>query len=269
MRSRIALVVAASLLVANSAAAQTIFLGFDTHGPVQTYSTAGVFGGSFGQTGATGSALDGAGHVWTVAPNFGSNRIQQYDALANVLNTFTATVNGQWIEDMAFGGGNSIWASTYEGNVFNIDATTGAVNSFFTVANSDYTGVAFDGTNLWISGGLAGNSYIYMYSTSGSLLNTISTGFQNGMGVGYEQANNTLWVGYESGDVRQFDLAGTFLSGFSAPGSAHDGLEIGNINGAASVVPEPASIMLFATGLVGILGSAAGTRRKNANNSHA
>ncbi len=218
-----------------------------------------MFGSLFGQTGATGSALDGAGHVWTVAPNFGSNRIQEYDASQGVLNTFTAAVNGQWIEDMAFGGGNSIWASTYEGNVFNINATTGAVNSFFSVANSTFTGVAFDGTDLSVSGGLAGNSNIYMYSTSGSLLNTISTGFQDGMGVGYDRTNNTLWVGYLGGNVRQFGLAGNYLSGFSAPGNAHDGLEIGNIGG-ESVVPEPATMTLLATGLVGMVG--AGMRRR-------
>lgn len=267
MRLPIALVVAASLLVTSPAAAQTIFLGNDTRGPVQRYSTAGVFLGLFGQSGATGSALDGIGHVWTVAPAFGDNHIEMYDASQNVLNTFTATVDGNWIEDMAHGGGNSLWAGTFEGNIFNINATTGATNSSFAVANSSFTGVAFDGTNLWATGGLAGNDNIYQLATDGTLLNTIHTGFNDGMGIGYLSTDNTLWIGYQidnagNGEVRQFSLGGTLISNFDAIGFAHDGLEIGDI-GSTSSVPEPASVTLLATGLVGIYG-AARRRRKAA-----
>src|SRR5436190_5977378 len=162
------LIGAALLCLASTASASTIFLGFDTRSPVQQWTTGGTFVGNFGQNAATGSALDGAGHVWTVAPNFGNNHIVEYDAAQNVLNSFTAAVSGQWIEDMAYGGGNTLWAGTFEGNVFNIDATTGATNSSFAVANSNFTGVAFDGANLWATGGLAGNDNVYLYTTTGT-----------------------------------------------------------------------------------------------------
>jgi hypothetical protein len=263
MRLPIALVAASYLLVTAPAAAQTVFLGIDTNGPVQMYTTGGGFIGPFGQNFATGSALDGIGHVWTVAPSFGNNHIEMYDGSQNVLNSFTATVGGNWIEDMAFGGGNSLWVGTFEGNIFNIDATTGAVNSSFAVANSAYTGVAFDGTFLWATGGYGlGNDNIYQYTTTGFLLNTIHTGFVDGMGIGYLSTDNTLWVGYVGGDVRQFSLLGTEISTFYAGGGAHDGLEVGFI-GSESVVPEPASVTLLVTGLVGIYG-AARRRRKAA-----
>ena len=260
----ITLALGASMLIVSPASGQpTIFLGFDTNTPVQKFTTNGTFLGTFGQNGATGSALDGAGTVWTVAPNFGSNRIERYDASGTLLGSTTAAVAGQWIEDMAYGGGNTIWAGTYEGNVFNIDASTGATLSSFSVPNSSYTGVGFDGTFLWLTGGLAGNDNIYKYSTTGTLLSTINTGFTDGMGLGYDLGSNTLWVGYVGGDVRQFDLAGTFISGFSAPGGAHDGLEIGEV-GRTAVAPEPASLVLLGTGLIGICGVVVRRRKTDA-----
>jgi hypothetical protein len=242
-------------LLASPVGAQTIMLGNDVNTPVHQYTTTGLFLGPFGQNNATGSALDGAGHVWTVRPGFGSNHVERYDAVGNLLNSFTAGVGGNWIEDMAFGGGNTLWAGTYEGNIFNIDATTGATNSSFAVANSSYTGVAFDGTYLWATGGLAGNDNIYQYSVAGVLLNTIQTGFRGGMGLGYYAGTNHLWVGYLN-DVREFDLAGNLISSFSAGGYYHDGLEIGDITGTVTATPEPTSVVLLATGLAGVFGVA-------------
>lgn len=249
IRLGLPLLLLTSLLLTGSASASTtIFLGFDIQTPVQMYTTAGGFLGNFGQDHATGSALDGAGHVWTVAPGFGSNHIEKYDAAQTVLNSFTAAVSGNWIEDMAYGGGNTLWVGTYEGNIFNIDATTGAVNSGFAVASSNFTGVAFDGTDLWAGSGF-GSDAIYRYSTTGTLLATIHTGFVDGGGLGYDPLTNTLWQGY-FGDVRQFDLSGNLLSSFTAGTAFHDGLEIGPIGGS---VPEPTSLFLLGGGLGALL----------------
>lgn len=239
-------------LFAGSASANTILLGFDTQSPVQMYTTGGAFLGNFGQGGATGSAFDGAGNVWTVAPGFGSNKIVQYDLAQTALNSFTASVSGQWIEDMAWGGANSLWVGTYEGNIFNINATTGATNSSFGVLNSSFTGVAFDGTDLWVGGGFTSNN-IFKYSTAGVLLQTIPIGFIPG-GIGYDRADNTLWVGGTSGVVNHLDLSGTLLGSFTAGGAFHDGLEIGELAGGPTAVPEPGTLALLGVGLAGFAG---------------
>ena len=170
--------------------ASNLYIGNDTNGPVTIYTSAGVYVQDFGQGGATGSAIDAAGNVWTVAPNFGNNNVVEYDSSQNVLNSFIATINGQWVEDMSHGAGNTLWLGTFEGNVFAVNDQTGAILSSFAVANSSYTGVAFDGTNLWTSGGLSSNA-LYYYSTSGTLLNTIAIGTVCG-GVGYDASDGTL-----------------------------------------------------------------------------
>src|SRR5438093_13748166 len=102
--------------------ATTLWVGNDTASPVERFdSVTQASLGFFGQTGATGSALDGAGPVYTVAPSFGNNVIQKYDAAQNVVESFIAACNGQWIEDMTYGERGTIWGSTLAGGVLHSD----------------------------------------------------------------------------------------------------------------------------------------------------
>src|ERR1017187_7455486 len=95
--------------------ASNIYIGNDTTSPVTVYTSGGVFVQYFGQGGATGSAINVAGNVWTVAPGFGNNNIVEYTPSQGVVNSFVATIDGQWVEDMSHGWGNNLYLGTYEG----------------------------------------------------------------------------------------------------------------------------------------------------------
>jgi len=249
------------LLLPLTVTAGPLYIGDDTQGPVTVYTPTGVFVQNFGQGGATGSALAG-GSVWTVAPAFGNNNVVQYDSAQNVLNSFIATINGQWVEDMSHGTGNTLYLGTFEGNVFAVNDQTGAILSSFAVANSSYTGVAFDGTNLWTSGGLTSQN-LFQYTTGGALLATIPLGNTCG-GVGFDASDDTLWCG-DFGLVRHYSTAGALLGSFNtSSGAYHDGLEVANLDGAVSTVPEPSTLLLLSTGLTGLLFGTSRRRRVGA-----
>ena len=58
------------VLVTGMSEPSTLYVGNDTNTPVSVYLSNGTFIGPFGQNFATGSAIDAAGNVWTVAPSF-------------------------------------------------------------------------------------------------------------------------------------------------------------------------------------------------------
>lgn len=249
-----------ALGVVSTAHASTLWVGNDINTPVERYTTGNVSLGYWGQNGATGSALDGAGHVYTVAPSFGNNVIKKYDAAQNEVGSFVAAVSGNWIEDMTYGGGDALWVSTFEGNVFHIDGLGNVLSSF--VSGGSFVGVTTDGTHLYTTTGFFGDDTITKRLFDGTVVSVVHTGFAGGAGLGYDATDGTFWVGYLGGLLRQFDPAGNLLTGFVTANNTfpHDGLEVGEIF--AVGVPEPSTSMVLGAGLAGLAG-AAWSRRRN------
>src|SRR6266853_4339 len=83
---------------------EIILLGNDTSAPASMYSLNGTFLESFGPSGATGTAFDGAGHAFVMYPF--ESIIREFDSLANVVGTIPN--NFGFGEDMAFGGNGTL-----------------------------------------------------------------------------------------------------------------------------------------------------------------
>ena len=66
--SEVAQLLVGLLSLGLSANAANLLIGNDTQGPVTIYTTTGTFVQNFGQSGATGSAVNAAGHIFTELP---------------------------------------------------------------------------------------------------------------------------------------------------------------------------------------------------------
>lgn len=235
--------------------ASTLWIGNDTTSPVERYTSSGTFIDQWGITGATGTALDGIGFVYTVVPSGNDSVITKYDASGTAVATIhftTGTENGNgfpsWIEDMAYRSNtNTLWVSGFNGIIYNIDLSGNKLSEFDT--GHTFTGIATDGTYLYTTGGFDDDTVVKR-NFDGTIISTFSTGFSGGGGIGYDASDSTLWVGY-SGLVRHFDLSGTLLALFSTPtsGAFHDGLEVGEVGSLVTLAfplpgqdPESATI---------------------------
>src|SRR5204863_2115624 len=122
------------------------FIGHDTSQLERQYQKIGTFIQTWGALGhATGAAIDANGVVYICNPAYGNNVIEKRGPGNISLGTITATVSGQWIEDLGNLGGGYILAGTYEGNVFRINTTTGAHTLLFSTGQT-FVGVTSDGT---------------------------------------------------------------------------------------------------------------------------
>jgi arylsulfate sulfotransferase len=242
--------------------ATTIYLGSGATGTnpqIQVLDTSGTFLGNFGANPSSAAALDGAGHVFTVTPGDTSSTIYVYNEaqaeLANFL--FTAGIdNGNgfpnYLTDLTWDGSN-LWASSYNGEIYQV-SSTGTLLSSFDTGIVD-TGVTTDGTYLYTTSGLGllgPASLIYKWDFQGNLVDTIDTGLNDTLGIGYDKSTSTFYVGGVD-VVSQVAADGSVLNAFANDGY-HGGLEVGDVGTLPpdGGVPEPATLALTGAGILAV-----------------
>lgn len=183
------------------------------------YTLAGVYtGNNYAYPNTSLRFYDGtrdATHNYSV--DFGTGRVYQMN-----LDWSNATL----LFDTGFGGGNAL-------------------------------GITFDATNnsLWVS--QWGGTTIGDFSLGGALLSSFSTTFSGISSLALDPADNTLWMGSQGteGTFYQYSKGGVLLSSPSYGALVGQNTLGGEFPFAAGpVVPEPATLTLFAIGMAGMAG---------------
>jgi hypothetical protein len=242
-----------------------LFLGFNGATPVQMYATDGSYLQDFGPSGTFGIVPDGAGNYFGIQPNSGgTSTITKFDSKQNASGSFTIN---DLIVDGAKGLNNTLWLSSYNGTVYNV-SQNGSVLKSWAAAGTDI-GVAFDGTYVYTTSGNGGSNLIEKWTAAGTPAGTVATPFNSLYGLGYDGATGNLWAG--SNDfVYELSPSGALLAMLDLPGDArtpsgalHDGLELGDLLNTPSIgVPEPASGLFSAIGVLMLLGFFLARQRK-------
>ena len=171
-----------------------------------------------------------------------------------VFNSGLDNGNGfaNYLTDLTWGGSN-LWASAYNGFVYQLSSTGSIISSFDTGVID--TGVTTDGTNLYTTSGLgllAPSSLIYKRDLQGAVLATIDTGLNDTLGIGFDSSSGTFFVGGLD-VVSQVAADGSVLGAFANDGT-HTGLEVGDIGTGPGPgdgeVPEPGTVALIGGGLL-------------------
>jgi hypothetical protein len=241
-----------------AASAGAVLVGSNAISPdqVQLLSGTGVVQGVTGPHNASAAAVDSSGNTFFAIPDDFSSTVWEYDPTQNLLGSFVFTPpsdsrdSAGYIEDMTWGPGGWLWISTYSGEVYALSSAGTVQDSFDTGVSSP--GVTTDGTFLFTTEG-AGffnpASHFYRRDTSGNVLDTIDTGLNDTLGIGFDSQTNTFWIGGFD-VVSQVDASGNVLGQFALDG-VHTGLEAAAP--LASVAsPEPATLAFMALGLTAL-----------------
>jgi hypothetical protein len=146
--------------------------------------------GALAFTGSPAYALTAT--IWGNSFGSGGPVLQEWDQSGNLLDTITAPlgVSGRGVVQL----GNILYYTSATTNgVYAYDFSTNTnLGTVFTVAGaSGLSSMAYDGTNFWI-GDYSGTNHAYLYSPTGTLLNTISFANCSSFCDGLEFANGKL-----------------------------------------------------------------------------
>ncbi len=251
---------AAGLWFTAAASAGTVLVGSNAGTPdqVEFLSTTGIVQGTVGPNNASAAAVDSSGNTFFAIPDDFSSTVWEYDPTQSLIGSFVFTPptdardSAGYIEDMAWGPGGWLWISTFSGEIYAV-SSAGAVQSSFDTGVSS-PGVTSDGTYLYTTEGFGffdPASHFYRRDTSGNVLDTVDTGLNDTLGIGFDSATNSFWIGGFD-VVSRVDASGNVLDQFAVDG-VHTGLEVPSAVSVESVAsPEPATLAFMTMGLAAL-----------------
>jgi len=126
--------------------------------------------------------------------------------------------------------GNTLWITEYyDGKIYHVNKNSGAIISSFTAPDAQPTGLAWDGSSLWV-GGLVTDA-VYKVDTLGDILQSFSVPADTApayvAGVAYE--NGHIWVADRGNNMLlKFNAAtGTLLGRYNEPFEVVIGMPLG------------------------------------------
>lgn len=232
-------------------AASVIYIA-DNSGNLATVTTGGAVTtiGSMGSV-MTDIAVSPGGQLYGVTSGGNLVTINSTTAAVTTIGSLGASINSLAFrsDGVLFGGSSAVTSTLYT-----INTTTGAASALGVIGFQSAGDLEFVGGTLYltantVTGNFAGDSsLVQLNQTTGAGTLIGSTGFNSVNGLAYD--DGTLY-GFSNNTTNQILVINTATgAGSSATGLSPSVV----VNGAATLMPEPSSIVMLAIGFLGMAG---------------